>query len=94
MFEIRVADSGTVKLSGRLDAAEAEKAQAVLRTLDGPLTADLSDLDYISSLGISVLIETYKRLNAAGHGFRLVGMKPRIRNVFAYAGLDRLLSIE
>ena len=94
MFEIHVGDDGIVKLSGRLDAAESEKASRVLRALDRPVTVDFSDLDYISSSGIAALIETYQRLRGAGHAFKLVRLKPRVRNVFAYAGLYRLLDIE
>jgi anti-sigma B factor antagonist len=93
MFEIHAEDDGVVKLSGRLDAAETEKALAVLRGLNRPITADLADLEYISSAGIAALIETYKRLHGAGHALTLVNLKPRVRNVFAYAGLDRLLDI-
>jgi anti-sigma B factor antagonist len=94
MFEIQVAQGGQVKLSGRLDAAEADRAQKVLRTLDGPVTFDCSELDYISSAGIGVLIETYKRLHSAGHPLRFVQMLPRVRSIFKYAGLDRVLNIE
>jgi len=94
MFEIQVGEGGRVSMKGRLDASESDKAQRVLRTLEGPLTVDLSGLDYISSAGIGVLIETYKRLAAAGHTLRLVNMLPRVRNIFAYAGLDRILTIE
>ena len=42
----------------------------------------------------AALIETHKRLHGAGHELKLIGLKPRVRNVFAYAGLDRLLDIE
>ena len=94
MFEIRVDESGQVLMKGRLDAAESDKALRVLRGLEGPLTVDLSGLDYISSAGIGVLIETYKRLGAAGHPLRLVNLLPRVRNIFTYAGLDRILTIE
>jgi anti-anti-sigma factor len=94
MFDIEIGTAGNVKLVGRLDAAEADRAQQIFRGFNHPLTADFSDLEYISSAGIAVLIETYKRLTAAGHAFRLTNMKPRVRNVFTYAGLDRLLQIE
>jgi anti-anti-sigma factor len=94
MFEIRVADGGLVRMSGRLDAAEADKARADLDGMPGPLTLDCSELEYISSAGLSVLIVTYKRLHAAGHPLRLVNLQPRVRNVFHYAGLNRLLQIE
>jgi anti-sigma B factor antagonist len=94
MFEIQVLEPGRVRLSGRLDAAEADRTLAELARLDGPLTLDCGELDYISSAGIGVIMETYRRLTKAGLGLTLVGMTPRIRNVFRYAGLDRVLQIQ
>lgn len=94
MLEIRVVQPGTVRLTGRLDASQADEAMAVLKKLDGPLIADCSGLDYISSAGLSVIVETYRRLQGAGHSFRLVNMQPRVRNVFKYSGLDRVLQID
>ncbi|HEX7077715.1 MAG TPA: STAS domain-containing protein [Candidatus Eisenbacteria bacterium] len=94
MFDIESIGAGRIRLVGRLDASQAEKATNALREIDGPLTADCSALEYISSAGIGVLLETYKRLHGAGHTLTLAHLTPRIRNVFAYAGLDRVLRIE
>ena len=94
MFEIHVGENGQVRLVGRLDAAESEKAQGVLRGIQQSIILDCTGLDYISSAGIGVLIETYKRLHATGQTLRLVNLLPRVRNIFAYAGLDRILTIE
>ena len=93
MLEIRTASEGHVQLVGRLDAAEAERVDTALKQLSGPLVLDCSELDYISSAGLGILIEAHKRLKAAGHGLTLANLVPRVRNVFAYAGLDRLLNI-
>lgn len=94
MFEIHVGEGGQVKLSGRLDAAEAEQALVTLSKIDLPMTLDCSALEYVSSAGIGVIMETYKRLLKGGHRLTLVQMTPKVRNVFRYAGLDRLLQIE
>jgi len=94
MFDIHVDDEGVVKLSGRLDAAQSPKASDVLRALDRAVTVDFSDLDYISSSGIAALVETFQRLRRSGHPFRLVRLKPRVRNIFTFSGLDQLLDIE
>lgn len=94
MFDIEPAGEGRVRLVGRLDASQTEKATDALRALAGPITADCSALEYISSAGIGVILQTYKRLHEAGHTFTLAHLSPRIRNVFAYAGLDRILRIE
>ena len=93
MLEIRNAPEGRVQLVGRFDAAEADRVDRALRAMTGPLTLDCSELDYISSAGLGVIIEAHKRLAAAGHILTLSNLVPRVRNIFAYAGLDRLLKI-
>lgn len=93
MFEIRVVD-GVVRLKGRLDASQSDQALKVMRGIEGPISVDCSELDYISSAGIGVIIETYRRLHGSGHTLKLVNLLPRVRNIFAYAGLDRILTIE
>lgn len=94
MFEIRFGDDGHVKLAGRLDASQAEGAQKALRDVEGSVTADCSELDYVSSAGISVILELHKRVTGSGHSLRLTGMNPRVRTVFVYTGLDKVLQID
>lgn len=94
MFDIQVETGGQVRVNGRLDAAQSDRAMEIFRGLSGPVTVDCSGLDYISSAGIAVIMDTYKRLTSAGHALRLVNLTPRVKNVFTYAGLDRLLGIE
>ena len=94
MFEVRAGGPGIARLSGRLDASESDRALAELQTLPGPLTLDCSELEYISSAGLSVMVQVFKRLHAGGHTLKLVNLLPRVRNIFTYAGFDRLLDIE
>jgi anti-anti-sigma factor len=93
-FEIDAPEPGVVHVRGRLDAEAADGAAARFRTFSGPLTVDCAELDYISSAGISVMMETYKRLLGAGQAMKLVQVNPRVRKIFMYAGLDRILGIE
>jgi anti-sigma B factor antagonist len=94
MFDVEIGSNGHVSLVGRLDAAQAEQAEAALRPLNGPVVADCSRLDYVSSAGITVLLGLHRRLSGAGQSIRLVGMNPRVRTVFLYTGLDKVLNIE
>lgn len=94
MFEIQLTTPGTATLSGRLDAAESDHALAALSSHTGPLVLDCERLEYISSAGIAVIMQTYKRLLAGGHALRMTRLTPRVRNVFVYAGLAELLGIE
>ena len=94
MFRLDPAGDGAVRLIGRLDGAEAERALASFATLEGSIVADCSELDYISSAGIGVILATLQRLTRTGHTFRLHPVQPRVRNVFKYAGLAQMLGIE
>jgi len=94
VFSIELQEGGLVKLAGRLDAAQADRAKATLDTVKQSATLDLTDLDYVSSAGLGILVQTFKRLRDAGLDFRLINMKPRIRTVFVYAGLDRILRLD
>ncbi len=94
MFDIQIMDGGIVKLFGRLDASQAERAKTALQAMKQSTTVDFSELDYVSSAGLGVIIETYKRLRDSGYDLRLVHMRPRIRTVFLYSGLDKVLHIE
>lgn len=94
MLELHVEDGGVVRLLGRLDAAESDRTLAALDKLPGPIVLDCTGLEYISSAGISVIMQTWKRLQGQGNPLRLAGVTPRVRNVFAYAGLDKVLDIQ
>jgi anti-anti-sigma factor len=93
MFEIRLNESGHVAVSGRLDAAQAAKAQLFLDALPGPCVVDMRDLEYISSAGLGVLLRTHKRLMMEETGLELVNVNGHIADIFRYSGFDKLFSI-
>ena len=93
MFEIRLGDQGEVVMSGRLDAAQCDKALQFLDSVAAPRVVDLAALDYISSAGLGVLLKTQKRVMAGGQGLRLVNANRHIRDIFKYAGFDRIFEI-
>jgi len=94
MFETRRSDEGTIEFIGRLDASQAEKARGVLAAVLETCTIDMGGLEYISSMGLSVLLETQKRLSEGGHGLRLVRLNKRIEDLFRVAGFDTIFEIE
>jgi anti-anti-sigma factor len=93
MLAIDTGADGTVVLTGRLDAAQAPAAQARLDALDGAVTVDLTGLEYISSAGLGVLLKTHKRLLGRGGKVCLIGLRPAIRDIFTYSGLDQIFEI-
>jgi len=94
MFTIEQSQPDLVVLTGRFDAAQVDKAEQVLGSLEASTTLDLASLEYISSAGIGCLLRAYKRLTASGHQLRLVHARPHVRNIFHYSGLDQILSVE
>ena len=93
MFEIRLGDQGEVVMSGRLDAAQCDKALQFLDSVAAPRVVNLAALDYISSAGLGVLLKTQKRVMAGGQGLRLINANRHIRDIFKYAGFDRIFEI-
>jgi anti-sigma B factor antagonist len=93
MFDISQKEDGTVAVGGRLDAAQANRAQEFLDNVSGPCAIDMGELEYISSAGLGVLLRTHKRLMAAGQGLKLVNVSKHINDIFAYSGFDKLFEI-
>ena len=93
MFDITLREDGMVSLAGRLDAAQAPRAQELLDTLEGRCEIDMSGLEYISSAGLGVLLRTHKRLMARGSGVRLVNVDHHIKDILTYSGFDRLFEV-
>jgi anti-sigma B factor antagonist len=94
MFDIRKDNDGIIYLSGRFDAAQADKAREVFNTVDDTTTVDFGKLEYISSAGIGVLLAVYKRLYTSGKNLRIINVNKNIKNVFHYAGLTKLFQFE
>ena len=71
-------------------------ARKALQFMDGvaaPHVVEMGGLDYISSAGLGVLLKTQKRAMATGKGLRLVNANRHIRDIFKYAGFDRIFEI-
>jgi anti-anti-sigma factor len=93
MFEIGLNDRGEVVVSGRLDAAQAARAQEFLDAVRGGCVVNMADLEYISSAGLGVLLSTHKRLMAGQSALELVNVNPHIQDIFRYSGFDKLFVI-
>jgi anti-anti-sigma factor len=94
MFQVAFDDAGRAVMEGRLDAAQAPRAQEFLDRVTGRCVLDLGGLQYISSAGLGVLLRTHKRLAAGGHALKLVNVNPHINDILSYSGFDRLFEIE
>jgi anti-sigma B factor antagonist len=94
MFSASMPEEGRVSLSGRFDAAQVEKARAVFDLVKVPTVVDFAELEYISSAGLGILLMTQRRLKeGSGGGLKLVNLNKHIRDVFQYAGFDKIFEI-
>ena len=94
MFEIDYAENGAVICSGRLDAAQSEKAQSFMDDLSGASTLDFAELEYISSAGLGVLLKTQKRLSERGAAIKIINVNNHIFDVFRYSGFNAIFDIK
>jgi anti-anti-sigma factor len=93
VFEIRLGTAGEVVMAGRLDATQCEAALQFLNGLAEPRVVDLAGLEYIASAGLRVFLMTQKRIKASGAGLKLINVAPQVRDIFRYAGFDRIFDI-
>lgn len=94
MFEIKVGDDEVVFLSGRFDAEQVDKAEEFFLVLTEGRVVDFSQLTYISSAGLGVLLEAQKRLHERGQGLKLIKASSHIRDIFRFTGFEKVFEIE
>ncbi len=94
MLQLKKINDGLVKLDGRFNASQVEKAEALLSNFTNTLTIDMSDLEYISSAGLGMLLRTLTRLKDNGSNLILKNMNKHIREVLKYSGLDKIFVID
>lgn len=98
-MELKSQRNGTVlmvTLSEELNALTAPELAAFLeKELSGiqALTLDFSDCDYVSSAGIRVLLDAFKKLKAAKGKMLLTHVGENFMDVLENTGLDAVFDI-
>jgi anti-sigma B factor antagonist len=89
-------DNGTVvvKASGELDLSSAPEFEDRIRTAlagSNDLVLDLSELEFIDSTGVHVVMRAFKTTQEHGSGFVITGAAGEVLRAFELVGLvDRL----
>lgn len=87
-----------IALRGRLDAAWSGTVHKALQeTIHGGchrIALDLSQVDYLSSAGIRILVLLAKNLKAIGGTLRLSAVSPPVGDVLKLVGLQQLLEVQ
>ena len=86
-----------IRLSGRLDAHAADdfKPQLVALVVPGSvqLVGDLTDLKYISSAGLNLLIHLCREARKQGGDFRLAAVQPYVREILDLTGYTKIFRL-
>lgn len=86
----------TLTVSGRLDTTTAQELETALDEVLGQakdLVLDLTNLAYISSAGLRVILKAQKIMNTKG-SMKLTGVNDSIMEVFDITGFLDILTIE
>jgi len=90
--------SANYKPVGRLDgstaAAHEKSLQELLAGEVNSIAINLSELDYVSSAGLRVLLVVAKAAKAKGGKVVLVSPKPAILDVLKLSGFDKIIQID
>lgn len=86
-----------VKTGVRIDTINAgefeREINPILAEQGVDVELDCSELDYISSSGLRVVLKAQKMISANKGQLKLTGVKPQIKKVFDMTGFSRFLKI-
>ena len=88
--------TATIALGGHLNTNTAGDLEAALdaafeSTYD--IVLDFSNLEYLSSAGLRVLVYAQKQVDANGGALRIINVADDVREVFEITGLDDIFDI-
>jgi len=86
-----------IALAGELDLYSVDGFRAALdealAATPQRLVVDATEVSFIDSVALGVLVNALKRLRVAGGALGLVATNPNVVRVFEITGLDRMLAI-
>ena len=90
-------DFTSVCMEGKLDAANAAEAEKSLSEIYDAgmlnLVVDLSNLEYVSSAGMRVLLVLAKKVQQKGGRVSLSNLSAKVREVFDISGFSTIFKI-
>lgn len=93
----RSAAGAVVRVQGEVDLATAPELDEVLAAIDasdGPVVVDLSEVSFLDSSGLSVLVRSHQHLRSSGgEGLRLVVTRPATQRVLDATGLSEVFEV-
>ncbi|MBQ2653160.1 MAG: STAS domain-containing protein [Methanobrevibacter sp.] len=87
----------TLSVEGRIDTITSQELDKEIEEESGnfdSLIMDFTDLEYISSAGLRVLIATQKKLKADDIPFVIKNVNAAVGEIFRMSGFNKILKIE
>ena len=99
-MQIETFDQPNVKvvaLIGKLDTNTAPEVETSLQELvehgHDRILIDFTDLDFVSSAGLRILLLTAKKLSRAGGALRVCSLNETVQDIFDMSGFASLLQV-
>ena len=87
-----------INMNGELDVAGADKVKEHLNELIEKkpidIKIDCTDLEYIDSTGLGVLIGVLKRLKVNEKDIYILNPRKNVKKIFDITGLDKIFKVE
>jgi len=85
-------------IGGEIDAFTApmlrEKLETVQHMADLHAELEMSEVSYMDSTGLGVIVAFFKNVNANNGHVKLTGLSPRLKRLFDITGLGEIMDIE
>jgi len=88
------ASTAVLTLHGRLDTVNAPQLEGKIKEQEGitELTLDFKGVEYISSMGLRVLLQAKKTMKAEGVRMTIINMRDSVREIFEMTGFLNLMA--
>jgi len=95
MFQVDFNEkTNTIILIGNLEASKAEEVKMLLEKVEDTVIVDMSNLEFICSAGIGIMVMTYRKLKEKGKDIHLINLNDHIKKVFEVSMLDKVFNIK
>jgi anti-anti-sigma factor len=90
------ASAVVLTLNGRLDTVNAPLLESKIKEQEDitELTLDFNGVNYISSMGLRVLLQAKKAMKAEGGKLSIINMQDSVREIFEMTGFLNLMGQE
>ncbi len=97
VIDTKEGEAVIVYLKGRLDGSTASDLDVRLRQLatggESRVVLDMSDLEYIASVGLRVILVLMKQMRASNGKLAMAALREQVRQVFELSGFTGLCHV-